>query len=194
MGRVDVVCNNAGVFIGGSMREITADDWRWAMSVNVDGVFYGCSVFVPLLREAGRGGHIVNTSSIGGLITGPLTALYSATKFAVLAYSEALRADLEPDGIGVSTLCPGPIRTRLAESDALRPEKLSRVGNQSQVLWDLIKDGLDPNEVGELVLRGIRTDAPFIFTHPEWKPAIEEYFNRILACMDDDAAKTPDDL
>jgi len=192
MGRVDVVCNNAGVFIGGSMRDITADDWRWAMSVNVDGVFYGCSVFVPLLREAGRGGHIVNTSSIGGLITGPLTAVYSATKFAVLAYSEALRMDLEPEGIGVSTLCPGPIRTRLAESDARRPATLDRVGNQSQVLWDLIKDGLDPNEVAELVLRGIRDNAPFIFTHPEWKPAIEEYFNRILACMVVDSAKPPE--
>ena len=190
MGQVDLLCNNAGVFIGGSIREITADDWRWVASVNLDGVFHGCSVFVPLLLEAGRGGHIVNTSSIAGLLTDPFTAVYSATKFAVLAYSEALRKDLEPEGIGVSTLCPGPIRTKLAECDAKRPAEFSGAGNRSQVLWDFIKDGLEPRELADQVLRGIRANAPFIFTHPGWKPAIEERFNRILACMDDDAAQS----
>ena len=184
MGRIDLVCNNAGVFIGGSIREITADDWRWVMSVNLDGVFHGCSVFVPLLLEAGRGGHIVNTSSIGGLLTDPVAAVYTATKFAVLGYTEALRTDLEPEGIGVSTLCPGPIRTRLAECDEHRPAALSGAGNRSKVLWDMIKDGIEPDEVGDIVLRGIRANAPFIFTHPEWKPAVEERFNRILASMD----------
>ena len=190
MGRVDLVCNNAGVFIGGSIREITADDWRWVTSVNLDGVFHGCSVFVPLLVDAGRGGHIVNTSSIGGLLTDPIAAVYTATKFAVLGYTEALRADLEPDGIGVSTLCPGPIRTKLAECDDHRPAGLSGVGNRSQLLWDMIKDGIEPDEVGNIVLRGIRANAPLIFTHPEWKSQVEERFNRILACMDEAAAQS----
>lgn len=188
MGRVDLICNNAGVFIGGSIREITADDWRWVLSVNLDGVFHGCSVFVPLLLEAGRGGHIVNTSSIAGLLTDPFAAVYATSKFAVLGYSEALRTDLEPEGIGVSTLCPGPIRTNLAECDAHRPEDLSGAGNRSQVLWDFIKSGLEPDDVGDRVLRGVRDNAPFIFTHPEWRPAVEERFKRILACMDDAAA------
>ncbi len=89
----------------------------------------------------------------------------------------------------MSILCPGPIRTRLAECDVHRPAALSGVGNRSHVLWDMIKDGIEPDEVGEIVLRGIRADAPYIFTHPEWKPAVEERFGRILACMDDVAAQ-----
>ncbi len=184
MGSVDLVCNNAGVFIGGSIREITRDDWRWVMSVNLDGVFHGCKVFVPILLQGGRGGHIVNTSSVGGFLTAPMAAVYSATKFAVVAYSEALRTDLEPDGIGVSILCPGPIRTKLAECDKHRPSDLPSAGNHSGVLWDMIRDGLDPIEVGEIVLRGVRANAPYIFTHPEWRDALEERFERVLAGFD----------
>jgi NAD(P)-dependent dehydrogenase (short-subunit alcohol dehydrogenase family) len=180
LGGVDVLCNNAGVFIGGALRDLTADDWRWVMSVNVDGVFYGCKVFVPLLLARG-GGHIVNTASIGGFLSSPEAAAYSTSKFAVVAFSEALRGDLGPRGIEVSILCPGPVRTRLAQCDRHRPGALADAGQHSEVLWDMIKDGIEPEQAGELVVRGIQGDVPYIFTHPEWKPAVEERFARVLA-------------
>jgi NAD(P)-dependent dehydrogenase (short-subunit alcohol dehydrogenase family) len=180
LGGVDVVCNNAGVFIGGAIGELTADDWRWVMSVNVDGVFYGCKVFVPLLVARG-GGHIVNTASIGGFLSSPVAAAYSTSKFAVVAFSEALRGDVEKRGIGVSILCPGPVRTRLAQCDRHRPGELADAGNHSEVLWEMIKDGIEPEQAGEIVVRGIKGDVPYIFTHPEWKPAVEERFARVLA-------------
>jgi NAD(P)-dependent dehydrogenase (short-subunit alcohol dehydrogenase family) len=180
LGGVDVICNNAGVFIGGALADLTADDWRWVMSVNVDGVFYGCKVFVPLLIARG-GGHVVNTASVGGFLSSPVAAAYSASKFAVVAFSEALRGDVARHGIGVSILCPGPVRTRLAQSDRHRPGVLADAGNHSEVLWDMIKDGIEPEEAGRIAVRGIRADAPYIFTHPDWKGAFEERFNRVLA-------------
>jgi NAD(P)-dependent dehydrogenase (short-subunit alcohol dehydrogenase family) len=182
-GGVDIVCNNAGVFIGGSIRELTPDDWRWVMSVNVDGVFHGCKVFAPLLLARGAG-HIVNTASVGGFLANPEAAVYATSKFAVVAFSEALRGDLAPKGVGVSILCPGAVRTRLAKSDAHRPVALGDAGNHSDILWDHIKDGIEPEQVGEIVVRGIKADVPYIFTHPdEWKPAFEERFASVLACF-----------
>jgi NAD(P)-dependent dehydrogenase (short-subunit alcohol dehydrogenase family) len=180
LGGVDVLCNNAGVYIGGNIHDLTADDWRWVMSVNVDGVFYGCKVFVPLLLQRGAG-HIVNTASIGGFLSSPESAAYSASKFAVVAFSEALRADLVKKGIEVSILCPGPVRTALAKSDERRPGRLAQAGQHSEVLWEMIKGGIEPEQAGEIVVRGIKGDVPYIFTHPDWKPAFEERFARVLA-------------
>jgi NAD(P)-dependent dehydrogenase (short-subunit alcohol dehydrogenase family) len=179
LGGVDVLCNNAGVYIGGNIHELTADDWRWVMSVNLDGVFYGCKVFVPLILQRGTG-HIVNTASVGGFLASAESAVYSASKFGVVAFSEALRGDLARKGVEVSILCPGPVRTALAKSDERRPGGLAQAGQHSEVLWDMIKDGIEPEQAGELVVRGIEGDVPYIFTHPEWKPVFEERFARVL--------------
>ena len=183
-GAVDVLCNNAGVYLGGRSRDMTPDDWRWVMSVNLDGVFHGCRVFVPLLLERGAG-HILNTASVGGLM--PSSGAYSPSKAAVISYSEALRADLEPDGIGVSCLCPGAVATDLASCDRLRPDALGDAGNRSAVLGPMIADGISPEEAGEIALRGIRRNDAYIFTDAAFRPAIEARFGRIL-----DGMTTPD--
>ena len=179
-GAVDVVCNNAGVYLGGSIRELTPDDWRWVMSVNLDGVFHGCRVFVPLLLERGAG-HVLNTASLGGLL--PTSSAYSASKAAVVSYSEILRADLEPDGIGVSCLCPGAVRTDLASCDRLRPAALGDAGNSSQFLEPMIQRGISPEEAGRIAVRGIQRNDAFIFTDPSFRPAVEARFGRILEGM-----------
>ncbi|MBW2271312.1 MAG: SDR family oxidoreductase [Deltaproteobacteria bacterium] len=178
MGGVDIVCNNAGVYLGGEMAETTEDDWRFVLSVNLDGVFRVGQRFAKLLREQGRGGHIVNTASIGGFLSHGAAVAYAASKFGVVAYSEALRADLEPEGIGVSTLCPGPIRTSLAGSDRLRAPG-EQTGGKSQALWEYIREGMEPEEVGRLVLDGIRDNAAYIFTH-DWSEAFADRFQRVL--------------
>ena len=183
-GAVDLVCNNAGVYIGGPMDDLTPDDWRWVMSVNLDGVFYGCRVFSRILLEQGRGGHIVNTASVGGFLSHGEGAAYAVSKYGVVALSESLREQLKPHGIGVSALAPGPVRTALSDSDERRPEALADAGNKSAVLWEFIKHGIEPVEVGELVLRGVRDNAAYIFTDPSFRKPFEERFIRILNDFD----------
>ncbi len=178
MGGVDVVCNNAGVYLGGDMADVTEDDWRFVLSVNLDGVFLVGQRFAKLLREQGRGGHVVNTASIGGFLSYGGGVAYAASKFGVVAYSEALRAELEPHGIGVSTLCPGPIRTNLASSDRLRAAD-DEAGGKSQALWEFIREGMEPEAVGRIVLDGIRDNVAYIFTH-DWSEAFADRFQAIL--------------
>ena len=179
-GGVDVVCNNAGVYLTGSVRALTPDDWRWVMSVNLDGVYNGCRVFVPLLLERGAG-HIMNTASLGGLL--PSSSAYSASKAAVVSFTEILRADLAPDGIGVSCLCPGAVRTDLASCDRLRPEDLADAGNSSAALAASIEGGISGEEAGEIAVRGIKRNDAFIFTDTTHRAAVQARFERILDAM-----------
>jgi NAD(P)-dependent dehydrogenase (short-subunit alcohol dehydrogenase family) len=181
-GGVDVLCNNAGVYLTGSVRSLTPDDWRWVMSVNLDGVYHGCRVFVPLLLERGAG-HVVNTASLGGLL--PSSSAYSASKAAVVSYSEILRADLAPDWIGVSCLCPGAVRTDLASCDRLRPESLADAGNSSAGLAASIAEGISPEEAGRIAVHGIKRNDAFIFTDTTHRAAVQARFDRILAAMAD---------
>src|SRR5271167_4903433 len=115
-GRVHVVCNNAGVAGGTGIDNISLDDWRWVLDVNLMGVLHGIRTFLPHIRAHGEGGHIVNTASMAGMVSGLGFSPYSASKFAVVAMSEGLAMHLRPLGIGVSVLCPGWVRTRITES------------------------------------------------------------------------------
>jgi NAD(P)-dependent dehydrogenase (short-subunit alcohol dehydrogenase family) len=178
MGGVDIVCNNAGVYLGGEMADTTEDDWRFVLSINLDGVFRVGQAFSKILREQSRGGHIVNTASVGGFLSHGAAVAYAVSKFGVVAYSEALRAELEPHDIGVSTLCPGPIRTNLAGSDSLR-EPNEQTGGKSQALWEYIREGMEPEDVGPLVLAGIRDNAAYIYTH-DFSELFAERFQRVL--------------
>jgi NAD(P)-dependent dehydrogenase (short-subunit alcohol dehydrogenase family) len=112
-GRVDVLVNNAGIGLTGPVMKATPADWDWLIDVNIKGVGHGIAAFVPRIQAHGQGGHVVNTSSMAGLM--PIVAgLYSMTKAAVIALSEALAIELEPDGIGVSAYCPGPVHSNIA--------------------------------------------------------------------------------
>jgi NAD(P)-dependent dehydrogenase (short-subunit alcohol dehydrogenase family) len=181
-GGMDLVCNNAGVLVGGPMMEITGDDWQWLLSVNVLGVVHGSQIFGRRLIEQGSG-HIVNTASIGGFLSFPDLATYCTSKFAVVGYTEALRLELAPHGIGTSTLCPGQVRTNLSKADRHRPDHLADAGGTSKALGPLA-DGMDPLQVGEIVLRGVAADADFIFTHAEFRSMFEQWFQRVLAGFD----------
>jgi NAD(P)-dependent dehydrogenase (short-subunit alcohol dehydrogenase family) len=107
LGNVHVVCNNAGVAGGSGIDNISLDDWRWVLDVNVMGVVYGIRSFLPHICAHGEGGHFVNTASMAGMVSGMGFSPYSASKFAVVAMSEGLAMSLKPLGIGVTVLCPG---------------------------------------------------------------------------------------
>jgi len=185
-GSVDVVCNNAGIFFGGSLLDFTEGDWDWTMSVNLMGVVHGSTIFGRHMREVGAG-QIVNTASIGGWAPDPNCAPYTTSKFAVVGYSEALRRELEASGVGVSILCPGPVATGMASADRLRPASAGHSEATSQAALPVMEVGMPPEDVGELVVRGIAENATYIFTHPDFGAAFEPRFEEMRRAL----AKTP---
>jgi NAD(P)-dependent dehydrogenase (short-subunit alcohol dehydrogenase family) len=115
LGGVDLLVNNAGVSVSGSVGEVPLDDWEWILGVNLWGVIYGCHHFVPRFKQQ-RSGHIVNVASAGGLFSLPNLAPYNVTKAGVVALSEGLSVELAEHGVGVTVLCPMSFKTRLFES------------------------------------------------------------------------------
>ena len=116
---VDILMNNAGVAIGGGFLDTSLDDWEWILGINLEGVILGCNLFLPPMVARGRGGHVVNVSSAAGYVASEALAAYSTTKFAVLGLSEALRDELAPHRIGVTTVCPGIINTPITRAARL---------------------------------------------------------------------------
>lgn len=175
-GRVHVVCNNAGVAVGGRIDEMTFDDWDWVLGVNVNGVVNGISTFVERLKSHGEGGHFVNTASMAGHISIPGLSVYTASKFAVVGISETMRADLMPHNIGVSVLCPGVVDTNIFDSarnrpkhllDGARPWEEMLPAEERDAINASVRAGMiDPAAVGDMVLHAIQTDEFYIFTHP----------------------------
>ena len=170
-GAVHVVCNNAGVGAGGLSWEAPMTTWEWVLGVNLWGVIHGIRSFVPLLVAQDEG-HVVNTASVAGLVAPPYMGPYSASKHAVVALSETLLHELAVVGanVHVSALCPGWVRTRLADSERNRPASL--VGSDGevdaamrQVLDATIAGGMDPNDVADHVVRAIRDERFWVLTH-----------------------------
>ena len=134
-GEVDVLCNNAGVFVGGLLWERSTDDFEFTLGVNLHGILHGIRAFVPRMIERGTEAHVVNTVSIAGLLGSPFAGPYGISKFAVLAASESLAGDLISVGspVRAHALCPGMIRTSIASSERNRPAALrSRAGPRTR--------------------------------------------------------------
>jgi NAD(P)-dependent dehydrogenase (short-subunit alcohol dehydrogenase family) len=186
-GAAHLVHNNAGIGLGGPIWEVTEEDWRWILGVNLWGVVHGVAAFTPLLIEQGEG-HIVNTASVAGLIAAPFLGPYNATKQAVVAISETLFKDLQTVGapVGVSVLCPGFVQTRIAESERNRPEWAvsdhSAEGAEAVrgVVQGLVDGGIAPGTVADRVIEAVRRDIFYILTHPELDAAIRTRFDDIL--------------
>jgi NAD(P)-dependent dehydrogenase (short-subunit alcohol dehydrogenase family) len=189
-GTAHVVCNNAGVGVGGLAWTVPADRWRWIVDVNLLSVAHGIRAFVPRMIEQGEG-HVLNTASSAGILTGPGMSPYFATKHAVVALSESLYLDLQLTGasVGVSVLCPEFVRTRIAESERNRPADVAEMPGQggddgpglSDLLKSLIDGGLNPADVAGMVVDGIRADRFWILTHPTTVPAARRRWDAIAA-------------
>jgi NAD(P)-dependent dehydrogenase (short-subunit alcohol dehydrogenase family) len=192
-GNVHVVCNNAGVAAGGGIDNISLDNWRWVLDVNLMGVLHGIRSFLPHIRAHGEGGHIVNTASMAGMINGMGFSPYSASKFAVVSMSEGLAAQLKPLGIGVSVLCPSYVRTGIVESGRNRPQRygptqgLDPASPAAAIVAEIdrrVQAGLDPAAVAACVLDAIRNDELYVFTHSDMGTGVDERFAAIQAAMD----------
>jgi NAD(P)-dependent dehydrogenase (short-subunit alcohol dehydrogenase family) len=184
-GAVHVVCNNAGVAGGGASWQVPMSTWNWIMGVNFFGVVHGIRAFLPHLIEQGEG-HVVNTASVAGLLASPYMSAYNASKHAVVAVSESLLHELATIGspVGVSVLCPGFVRTRIAEADRNRLAKYSPEDEDQQGLQQLrevveaaIAGGTDPAVVGKMVRDAIVDNKFWILTHPEFNDTIVARFS-----------------
>ena len=184
--KVHVLVNNAGVAVGGSLDQMSYEDWDWVMGVNLDGVVNGLQAFVQRIKAHGEGGHVVNTASLAGHFAIPGLGIYTATKYAVVGISETLRADLKQHDIGVSVLCPGVVNTNIFDSGRNRPSHLQGETDtakmvlsedvagpeQEQRLAEMMAKALDPAVVGDMVLHSIQEDEFYIFSHPEVEPMV----------------------
>jgi len=187
-GKVHIVCNNAGVGAGGPMEEVTPSDWEWSIDVNLKGVVWGIEAFVPLIKQHGEGGHVVNTASMAGVVPVPGFGPYTATKYAVVGMSEDLAMELEPFGIGVSVLCPGFVKTQIAHSRRTRSEKYGDDTDRDQdaiaAADDAVAAGIPAEAVGERVVECILENRLYAFTHPEFKEAAAMRFGRMADDFD----------
>jgi NAD(P)-dependent dehydrogenase (short-subunit alcohol dehydrogenase family) len=187
-GRVDVLCNNAGVITARRpVWEHTAADWRWLVDVNLLGVAYGVRSFVPAMVAAGRG-HVVNTASIAGLTTipGGGNGAYSATKHAVVGLSETLRLELATAApeVGVTVLCPGPVpsrihqaaRNRPADTAAEEPDQAPPPGTD----FGLVLHRVPADEVGEQVATAVEERRDYVLTHADLLPLVRGRVQHLL--------------
>ena len=187
-GKVHVLCNNAGINVGGTYEELSQQDWDWVIAVNQLGVQYGISAFLPKIKAHGEGGHIVTTSSMAGMVNaGPGWAPYNASKFAVVVMNEVLYSELKETNIGVSVLCPGAVATNIIDAADSRPSDFGSSGDKPVIAGDvaeLLEHGLDPDVVGKLVLEGIQEEQFYLFTDPRMIKAVERRFERIQRGFD----------
>ena len=196
-GGIDILVNNAGVGSEGPIRKAGWADWDFGIGVNLGGVINGIQCFLPQMLAHGRGGHIVNTSSLAAVVNMPGNfAIYAAGKAAVLKLSEDLRSDLAADGIGVTALLPGFVKSNIHEAARNRPAHLREGSGFAEAEQVLIErrpgdDWMEPEQVGEMVAEGILANRPHVVTHGEFRQAMEARNKALLSAVPDAAIQFP---
>jgi NAD(P)-dependent dehydrogenase (short-subunit alcohol dehydrogenase family) len=158
-GALGVMVNNAGVGLSGRFTDMSADDWHWIRSINLDGVVNGCAVFAPAMLAAGRG-HVVNVASALGYTPTGTEAAYVTTKAGVLALSQCLRADWAKQGVGVSAICPGVINTAIVEKGRLVGDRGTSTSRRR--IERAFRHGHRPEKVADAILSALRGDRPVV--------------------------------
>ena len=195
-GPVQLLFNTAGVSMFGPLERSTYDDYDWIMGVNFGGVVNGIQTFVPRMIDHGKGGYVVNTASIAGLVSAGPSGIYCASKFAVVGLSIALQQALGAYDIGVSVVCPGNVNTNIADACNTRPAHL---GNTGYHLDDTIVDvfrsihsaGMDPVTLAEHLRDAMTRNQLYVIPYPELRKRVADHFDAILGIFpstDSDAA------
>ena len=184
-GPVQLLFNTAGVSMFGPLEKSTYEDYDWMMGVNFGGVVNGIQTFVPRMIANGKGGYIVNTASIAGFIAAGPSGIYSASKFAVVGLSQALRQALDQHDIGVSVVCPGNVNTNIAEACRTRPAHLSNTGyHLDDAIIDAFRNihsaGMDPVTLAEHVMEAMTRNQLFVIPYPEMRKRLADHFETVL--------------
>ena len=159
-GRVTHLINNAGVALMGSFEQISLEDFEWLMKINFWGVIYGCKVFLPVLKEQ-ESAHIVNISSVFGMVAPPEQTAYCASKFAVRGFTESLRHELENTNVSVSSVHPGGIKTNIARNSRIGANTPEDFKAQGVKFFDKVAQ-TSPEQAAETIVRGIKSKNPRI--------------------------------
>ena len=196
--KIHMIVNNAGVGgESGSIENQNAKGWQWALDVNLMGVVYGAKVMVPLIKQHGEGGWVINVASMAGMGGTPYGGAYTATKAAVVAVSESWAGELESEGINVSVLCPAFVQTRIYDSERNRQSqyksyKKSSISENSFLnkAKQMVENGIEVSIVGKRVVEALNDGEFYIFTHPNYRPLVEERSSQINAAFEK-ATKSP---
>jgi NAD(P)-dependent dehydrogenase (short-subunit alcohol dehydrogenase family) len=177
--------NTAGVNSFGPVENTTYDDFDWIMGVNLGGVVNGMVTFVPRMIASGKPGHIVTTSSLGGLMASAFAAPYSAAKAAVINLMESYHQGLAKYGVGVSVLCPANIKSNIAEASRLRPAQFGKSGYVESdetvaSLHSIHQHGMEPVQLAEHVKAAIEANQLYIIPYPEAKDGLKAHYEKIV--------------
>jgi len=192
-GGIHLLCNNAGVTSINSIWESSLSDWQWVIGVNLWGVIYGVRVFIPIMLAQDTESHIVNTSSVLGLVSTPGQGIYCVAKHGIVALSETLYNELalRKAKVKVSVLCPFFVRTGIFGAERNRPAeyqidlaKKPSGSEEVETTWSALSDSgfsvMLPDQVAEMVFNAIRNEQLYILTHPESKKLIQTRMENIL--------------
>lgn len=197
-GAVHLLCNNAGVASEAAPSWSQTDaDWRWVLGVNLFGVIHGVRSFVPRMIAQDAEGHVVNTASLSGLLSMPFGAPYNVSKFGVVALTEALHYELAvtKSKLGASVLCPAWVRTRILDSSRNRPDRFAAKAEPTIAkAWQAafrarLSEGLTPAFVAERVFEAVRARQLYIWTHPEYRPAVRARHDDVAEGRNPDVSK-----
>lgn len=184
-GAVNLLCNNAGVFSGGLLWERSVADWNWVMGVNLYGIVHAIRSFIPRMLASGEPGHVVNTASMGGLVTGAFSGPYFTSKFAAVGVTDCLAQDLRTTGapIGASVLVPSLINTNIGTSGRNRPERFidrtHEAGPDAEFVEQMLTSstteaGMPPSEVADIVFDAVEAGQFWIPTKPSYHDQIRQ--------------------
>lgn len=194
-GPVDILCNIAGVGVMGPVQTVTYSDIDWSMNVNIGGSINGVMTFLPRMLVRGDQGHIINCTSLAGIMPFPHGFAYTTSKFAVAGMTEGLRADMVGEKIGVTLLVPGPVKSNINEVAKLRPTEFSdtKSGEYEAALLDRkpLETWMEPIVAGRLVTDAILRDLPIVVTHGQFRGLIEQYFDAVLWSFGEKGADVP---
>jgi NAD(P)-dependent dehydrogenase (short-subunit alcohol dehydrogenase family) len=194
LGAVHVVFNNAGVALVGPITQMTHDDWRYAIDVDLWGAIHGVEVFLPRLLAQGVGGHLLFTSSFAGLVPNIGLGPYCVAKYGVVALAEVLAREVKGDGIGVSVLCPMVVDTNLSATSARnRGEDYGRPPTPEEApkgapAIESAGVVLDVDDVARLTADAVLADRLYILPHQASRASIRRRFERIDGTFDAQAA------
>lgn len=188
-GAVHLLFNNAGVAVEGVIWENTLEDWQWVLGVNLWGVIHGIRTFTPIMMEQDTPCHMVNTASISGLFSDLGLGVYKVSKHGVVTLSETMYHELKKkkSKLKVSLLCPGPVNTKIADSDRNRSNgfrsqesESPEVEKRMNMLRKDLQAGQPPSHTAAIIFDAIREERFYILTHPERNFAIKNRMEDIL--------------
>jgi NAD(P)-dependent dehydrogenase (short-subunit alcohol dehydrogenase family) len=194
LGQVDIVFSNAGIVVAGPIAQMTHDDWRWVIDIDLWGSIHAVEAFLPRLLEQGTGGHVAFTASFAGLVPNVGLAAYSVAKYGVVSLAETLAREVKDHGIGVSVLCPMVVETKLlSNSERIRGADYGLssapavTGAPGPVPAQ--EDSLSVDEVARLTADAIQANRLYVLPHVAARASIRRRFERIDHTFDDQVAE-----